>query len=364
MIKRIKIYKNQIGLVFKSSQFNNAITEGTHWFFRNELVRIYDKTTDFALPCNLDILLENQTATDALEVIEVADHEVVFMYINGNFNRVLSPGRYAFWKSVIKREFRRFNTKNVEIGNQIEREALQKIAVRAKVAVQTVANHEKGLLFVDGKFIRELAAGEYFFWKNGQTVEVLKADLRTQQMEISGQEILTKDKAALRINFFLQFTITDIQKALVDNKNMSNQLYLLMQMAIREYVGTRTLDELLAKKEAIKDFVLAETAEKAVDFGVKIKSCGIRDVILPGEVKDIMNQVLIAEKTAQANTIMRREETASTRSLLNTAKLMEDNAMLMKLKEMEYVEKVADKINNITVAGGGQILEQLKELLV
>jgi hypothetical protein len=64
-----------------------------------------------------------------------------------------------------------------------------------------------------------------------------------------------------------------------------------------------------------------------------------------------MNGVLIAEKKAQANIIMRREETASTRSLLNTAKLMEENAMLWKLKEMEYVEKIADKISNISVSG-------------
>jgi len=75
-----------------------------------------------------------------------------------------------------------------------------------------------------------------------------------------------------------------------------------------------------------------------------------------------MNQVLVAEKRAQANIITRREETASTRSLLNTAKLMENNEMLFKLKEMEYVEKIAEKINTISVSGGGQIVEQLKTI--
>lgn len=79
-------------------------------------------------------------------------------------------------------------------------------------------------------------------------------------------------------------------------------------------------------------------------------------------MKEIMNQVLVAEKRAQANTIMRREETASTRSLLNTAKLMEENAMLWKLKEMEYVEKIAEKISTISVNGNGKLVEQLKEL--
>lgn len=79
-------------------------------------------------------------------------------------------------------------------------------------------------------------------------------------------------------------------------------------------------------------------------------------------MKDIMNQVLMAQKKAQANVITRREETASTRSLLNTAKLMEENEMLYKLKEMEYVEKIAEKIGEITLNGNGGMVKQLKEI--
>ena len=61
---------------------------------------------------------------------------------------------------------------------------------------------------------------------------------------------------------------------------------------------------------------------------------------------------------------MRKEETARTRSLLNNAKLMEENSMLFKLKEMEYVEKIADKISNISVSGNGVLIEQVKQILV
>ena len=127
-------------------------------------------------------------------------------------------------------------------------------------------------------------------------------------------------------------------------------------------VAIDSFDELLDKKESIAPFVLQQVKEKAAALGVAVNGFGIRDIILPGDVKEIMNQVLVAEKKAQANTIMRREETASTRSLLNTARLMEDNAMLWKLKEMEYVEKIADKINSISVGGNGKLLEQLKDI--
>ena len=132
---------------------------------------------------------------------------------------------------------------------------------------------------------------------------------------------------------------------------------------VREYIGQCTLDELLANKTSAGSYIMAYVEDKAADLGVKVHSCGIRDIILPGDVKEIMNQVLIAEKKAQANVIMRREETASTRSLLNTAKLMEDNEMLFRLKEMEYIEKISEKIGEITVNGGNQVMDQLRGLM-
>jgi regulator of protease activity HflC (stomatin/prohibitin superfamily) len=112
----------------------------------------------------------------------------------------------------------------------------------------------------------------------------------------------------------------------------------------------------------IAEAVFADVFAVTEDLGVSLLSCGIKDVILTGEMKEIMNQVLIAEKKAQASVITRREETAATRSLLNSAKLMEENKMLYKLKEMEYVEKIADKIGEITVNGNGGMVKQLKEI--
>ena len=227
-----------------------------------------------------------------------------------------------------------------------------------------VASNDKALLFVNGTFVKELKSGTHYFWNNAITIEVKTIDMRQQQVEISGQELLTKDKAGLRINFFVRYQVVDIMKALIENKDFEKQLYVAMQLALRAFIGGLTLDELLNKKDAIAEEILAEVASKIENLGLKISDAGIRDVILPGDMKEIMNQVLVAEKKAQANSIMRREETASTRSLLNTAKLMEENEMLWKLKEMEYVEKIADKIGEITISGGGNVIGQLKEIFV
>ena len=129
-------------------------------------------------------------------------------------------------------------------------------------------------------------------------------------------------------------------------------IYRELQLALRRAIGTRTLDEVLADKTSVDSVIASGVTEPLAVVGIDIKNVGIKDIILPGEMKDTLNQVVLAEKTAQANNIRRREETAATRSLLNTAKLMEENPLLIRLKELETLEKVTDRVERLTVFGG------------
>jgi regulator of protease activity HflC (stomatin/prohibitin superfamily) len=362
LLKRVNAYK--VGLVFKNGSYNRTILKGLHLILPNETVLEYDMTKPFLAPCDLSILLKDEALAALLEVVEVKDNEIVLQYENAIFKNVLTPGRYAFWKGIVNYTFVTADISKYEMTENIDKMTLMKKELLNYIRVYVVESYEKGLMFVEGKFVSALDPGVYYFWKNPEVVTLLKADTRQLALEVSGQELLTKDKAAIRINFHAQYKVKDVQKALLENKEFEKQLYVLIQLSIRAFVGTFTLDELLDKKEAVTPYVLEAVKVKAEELGVELSTCGIKDVILPGDVKDIMNQVLVAEKKAQANTIMRREETASTRSLLNTAKLMEDNEMLFKLKEMEYVEKIADKINSISLGGNSQVVEQLKQLFV
>lgn len=362
-MQKVRVNANQIGLVLKNGAFKKLLNEGVYWLWQNENVFIYDKGTAFNAPIELNILLQYSEVADALDVIEVKDNEIVIQYEENRYKMILTSGKYAFLKGVKNFTYIRADWTKIEITENIGKDIITS-KLTSFVRAYNVESYEKGLLIVDGKFVKILEGGTYYWWKNNTTIQVAKADMRQLQLEISGQEILTKDKANLRLNFFVQYRITDIVKALYENKEYDKQLYVLLQLALREYIGGFTLDELLDKKDNIAQYILKNTVEKAAELGIEVKNCGVRDIILPGDMKDIMNQVLMAEKKAQANIIMRREETASMRSLLNTAKLMEENETLWKLKEMEYVEKIADKINTISVSGNGQILDQLKQIFV
>jgi regulator of protease activity HflC (stomatin/prohibitin superfamily) len=361
-MKRVRINAGNVGLVFRNGDYTKVITQGTHWLGFGDRVTLYDLTKPFVAPIALELLLKNQMLEAMLNVVEVQDNELVIVYENKNFNTVLSAGRHVYWNGVIERKFVTIDLSKIYITEQFDKSLFNHYALSKYVRTFEVAAYEKAVLLVNDVYEKTLTGGTYRFWRNDTTIKIAKADLRQLQLEIAGQELLTKDKAAIRINFYTQYKVTDIEKALLENKDYEKQLYIAMQLVLRAYVGTYTLDELLDRKDNIAEAVFKDVKTSAAKLGITVLSCGIRDVILTGEMKEIMNQVLVAQKKAQANTITRREETASTRSLLNTAKLMEENEMLYKLKEMEYVEKIAEKIGEITVSGNGNMVTQLKEI--
>lgn len=178
-----------------------------------------------------------------------------------------------------------------------------------------------------------------------------------------GKEILSKDKVTLRFNLILNYQIKDASIPLKNYDDFEEELRLLVQMKYREYLGEKTLDEILAEKESMGAIVLSELKKEEHKFGAEFINSGIKDLILPGDIREILNTVLIAEKKAMANVITRREETASTRSLLNTAKLMEENETLFRLKEFEYLERIFDKVQSLSLTSSSSAIEQLSSLL-
>jgi regulator of protease activity HflC (stomatin/prohibitin superfamily) len=323
----------------------------------------------------LEILLaEDSALAGELDVIDVPDHHIALVEENGKLVQVLAGGttksktlggKVCYWKGPVKRSVTLIDLEDTEGASKYNPALLSMVSNYQQAVLQyTVEAWEKGLLFIGNVFIKILENGNYYFWKSSRPVEVKKVDLRRQQMEITGQEIMSRDKVPLRINFFCQYRVTDVMKVSLEIKDFEDQFHVAVQVALREYLGNLSFDEVMEKKESIGAAVVELLKKDEEKFGIELGQAGIKDIILPGEIRDIMNQVLIAEKKAQANVIMRREETASTRSLLNTAKLMEENSVLSHLKEMEYIERIADKINQITVSGNTQLLDEFRKIFV
>ncbi len=361
-MKRVIIKRGTKALLFSRGEYTKCLSAGRYWIYPWQTIEIHPMTLRFEPSINLKLLENDESIADQLTWVKVADREIAVVYADGRLDSILTAGLYAFWRGLVDYSFIMADTSKIAITEPIDLKSSKSALFVPYVRTSKVESYEKAVLFVDNKPTEILESGEYFYWKNSIPLNTTKVDMRQRQLELIGQEILTKDKATVRANAYVIYQVTDIEKAVIENKDYEKQLYVAMQMALRSYLGQYTLDALLDKKSDSASPILETLRAKAAVLGLSIRDAGIKDIILPGEVRDIMSQVLIAEKKAQANSIMRREETAATRSLLNTAKLMEDNAMLYKLKEMEYVERVAASVSDITIAGGGQIVDQLKTL--
>ncbi len=223
-----------------------------------------------------------------------------------------------------------------------------------------VRAHERGLEYESGQFTATLAPGRYAFWSRPEAkVEVAIVDMRLVQVAITGQELMTKDKVTLRLSITVEFAVEDAALATHAVASVKDAVYLLVQLAARAFVSGATLDELLEGRDGMTRALEEDTIPKARRFGVRIERVGVKDIVLPGEMKTLLNRVIEAEKEAAANVILRREETAATRSLANTARVMAEQPVLLRLKELESLKEIAAHIHEVRVVVGADGLKSL-----
>ena len=240
---------------------------------------------------------------------------------------------------------------------------LGRLATSEHIKRFNVADTQMGLFYVDGVFERMLEPGAYAFFNVGRAVHVRTVDTRRAALDVTGQEMLTKDRVTIRVNVTAEYRVTDPVKAVTAVTDFEEALYRALQFAFRKSLGTKTLDEILGNKVSVDAEAAGAVRAEMTAIGIEVGEIALKDVILPGEMRDILNQVVSAEKEAQANNIRRREETAATRSLLNTAKVMAENPVMLRLKELEALETISGRVGYLTVHNGTQgLLEDLVKL--
>lgn len=361
-MKRVIINETQRALLFENGKFKKVLESGRYWDAKNKLFVIcaIDKAIDTA-NCPVDVMLKNEKFKNSVTVTEVNDEQLKLHFVNGKFTHVLSRGVHAFWNAAGEHTFTEVDLSTPEVDENIPRYVFSMMPAAYYIKIE-VKEYEKARLYFDKKLVRVLDSGTHYFWKTNVKIDYSLADTRLMEKTITGQEIITLDKVSLRINCTCTYRIADYIKIATEIDDYEEQLHTALQMALRDFVGRYKLDEILEQKEKMSEYVLCKLKEKEDELYIKIADAGVKDIILPGEIRDIMNTVLIAEKKAQANVIARREEVASTRSLLNTARLMDENTTLYKLKELEYMEKICENVGNINISGNDNIITQLSAL--
>ncbi len=372
------VRKHERGLLFHNGDFKRFLEPGKYrfldWLGRYQVERFDISAPTFDHPlADYLVTCEAEAVAERFEIVKTGPSEVAVIYFDGRPARVIGPAqRRLYWKGVVSLQVERFD---LEQGVELDLEVAHRLFTANEqqgvkglidaININVVQAGCVGLLYVEGELVKALPAGTYAFWRLRSAVRVEQVDTRVRTLDVSGQEILTRDKVSLRINVAATFQVRDALTAWRAAKEPLDHLYKEIQFALRAVVGTRTLDALLEDKEAINHTVLDGVKARFDALGIEVLGLGVKDIILPGEMKSLLGQVVEAEKAAQANVIRRREETNATRSLLNTAKVMESNSVALRLKELETLEKLTEKIGSLSVhTGAGAGLESLLSDLV
>jgi len=351
--KRIKIRRYEIGLHYRDRDFVGLLAEGVHWFIDpldKIRVDVVSQREPWLVRADLDVIVRSGALTDRAVVIDLKDYERALVWIDGRFSHILPPGLYAYWTGYREVRVEIVDARPVRFEHA-ELPVISRSAMADRVLdLAVVEAHHVGVLFVDGDCQGVLAPGRYALWKNVAHTKFVQVDLRESMFDISGQDIMTADKVTLRMNAVVTYRITDARQAVTVVDDARQALYREAQLALRAVVGGRELDSFLSGKDVVADELTELVRPRARALGIELIAIGIRDVILPGEMKDLMNKVTEAKKAAEANLIVRREETAAMRSQANTAKLLQDNPTLMRLRELEVLERIAagGKLNVVT----------------
>jgi regulator of protease activity HflC (stomatin/prohibitin superfamily) len=375
MIRKVYVIaENQRGLLVKDGRLIRVLEPGRHafWDFGNRQ-RVEIASARGLLTGEWGEVIEKlhpDMAQACLEIVRPAEGQVAVISVDGKATYVVRPGQVArVWKVLSNVSVAFYDVDAKPRLDKAELIAIEKadplVAGFAPVAVVSVGSAEAGLVFFDGELVETLKPGRYGYWQVGRTVTAKMLDTRPLPLEVTAQEILTKDRVSLRVTLTSFVQVTDVEKAALATPDYQQHVYKLVQFAVREAVGGRTLDEVLNDRESVDAQIVRHVRGQLGDIGVSVTELGVKDVILPGDVRELINKVVEAEKVAQANLIRRREETAATRSLLNTAKLMEDNPTLLRLKELEALERVTEKIGRVDVhASSGEGLNAILDRLV
>ncbi len=366
LLKTAKIRSYEKGLYFWDREFQGVLDTGRHWFvdplFKAK-VDVVSQRSPWIMHEDLDVIVKSGALTGLATVVDLKDNQRALVWVDGRYEAALGPGLYALWDKVRDVQVDIIDARKVRFEHKDLNLIAKSTDIDDYLNISTVDPGYAGVYFQDGAYVETLDPGRYMFWKNMGKVKFYHVDMRETVLDVSGQEIMTSDKVTLRMNSVVTYRVANAHKSVSVVDDSKQAVYREAQLALRAVIGTYDLDTLLSDKEKVAKDLEDTIKDRAAAFGIDVLSIGIRDVILPGDMKDMLNKVIEARKAADANLIMRHEETAAMRSQANTAKLLDNNPTLMRLRELDVLEKIAGNSKLNVVLGEKGLADRVVNLL-
>lgn len=181
-----------------------------------------------------------------------------------------------------------------------------------------IKDTHRALWYEDGVMSKVLGPGRYRlprkpWWRSRRkhpVIDLQLVDVRDRDLTIKGQEILTADKVAIRVSIIVQFKVSDPVAALHNVDKHDERLYSDVQLAARRSLAAMSLEQILTNRNQLSEAILGDVTATATGYGVTILRADVKDLIFPGNLQEIMNKVLAAERLSQAKLVESRTQAA------------------------------------------------------
>lgn len=199
----------------------------------------------------------------------------------------------------------------------------------------TIFEYQRGLRYRNGHYVGLLEPGRHWIYRPRTSIHMV--DMRETTVPLPGQEVVGADGVSVKISLAARYRLADPARAINNVASYTATLYAELQIALREVVGRRPIEELLQQRAAIGTELLERASPRAIDLGIELLSLDVKDLMLPGATRKLFAQVVEARQEGLAALEKARGETAALRGLANAARLVEERPALMQLRLLQQL---------------------------
>lgn len=213
--------------------------------------------------------------------------------------------------------------------------------------IKVINQYQRGVVLTLGKFTGIRQPGLRVVIPIFQ--KMIRVDVRSTPIDVTKQEVITKDNVTAGIDAIVYFRVVDAEKAVLETTNYVYATSQFAQAALRDVTGNFELDDLLAKREEvslrIKEIVDAETSK----WGIDIENVKMQNIELPQDMKRAMAKQAEAERERRANIINADGEMAASKTLAEAARILAAVPAAINLRTLNTLERISTEPSQKTM---------------
>ena len=221
------------------------------------------------------------------------------------------------------------------------------IVIILSQAIKIVKEYERGVIFRLGRIVG--AKGPGLIILIPIIDRMVKVSLRTINMDVPAQEVITSDTVPIKVNAVIYFRVIDPVKAVISVENYISATSQIAQTTLRSVLGERDLDTFLSKREKVNQTLQQIVDEQTDPWGIKVSTVETKDVELPENMRRAMAKQAEAERERRAKVIHAEGEFQASEKLVQAAEKMSSQPLALQLRYLQTLGVIAADKNTTTV---------------